>query len=303
MRLSRSRKSFAAASCYRGLIMNIGLVLSGGMAKGAYQIGALRAINDFVPLDEIKYISCASIGVLNGYAYATESLDCAEKMWKNVCNNDARLVINQILKSSMLQQDIKNIYSAEKTLSSHFYCSLLDLNHRSIVYKDLSSVEQNQLPLYLKASVAMPIYNRAVRIDNTLYFDGAMIDNIPVFPILSHNLDYIICVYFDEAYYKFENTYLDNKIIKITFPSKNMLKQSLYFRQDSIDDMLKIGYDRTTHILKSVFSKGYDNLEYIYRTIDSINRGSKEHTLRITGDVIVTNLNKITQRLTKRKIL
>ena len=33
--------------------MNIGLVLSGGMAKGAYQIGALRALNNFVPLNEI----------------------------------------------------------------------------------------------------------------------------------------------------------------------------------------------------------------------------------------------------------
>lgn len=283
--------------------MNIGLVLSGGMAKGAYQIGALRALNTFVPPDEIKYMSCASIGVLNGYAYATENLDRAEKMWKNVCNNDTRLVINQILKSSMLQQDIKNIYDAKKTLSSCFYCSLLDLNHRNIVYKDLSSVEQNQLPFYLKASVAMPIYNKAVKIGNTSYFDGAMIDNIPVFPLLAHNLDYIICIYFDEKCYKFENTYLDNKVIKITFPCKNMLKQSLYFNQESIDDMLKIGYNRTAHMLSYVFNKGYNNLEHIYSAIKAENRRYKESTLRVTGDVLVTNLNKITQKLTKRKVL
>ena len=52
--------------------MNIGLVLSGGMGKVAYQIGALRALNEFIPLKEIKYISFASVGVLNGYAYATD---------------------------------------------------------------------------------------------------------------------------------------------------------------------------------------------------------------------------------------
>ena len=63
--------------------MNIGLVLSGGMGKGAYQIGALRALNEFIPLKEIKYISCASVGVLNGYAYATDNLDVAEDIWKN----------------------------------------------------------------------------------------------------------------------------------------------------------------------------------------------------------------------------
>ena len=283
--------------------MNIGLVLSGGMAKGAYQIGALRALNNFVPLNEIKYISCASIGVLNGYAYATENLDCAEQMWKNICNNDTRLVITQILRSSMLQQNIKSIYDSDKKLSSNFYCSLLDLSHRSIVYKDLSEVDSNKIPLYLKASVAMPVYNRSVQLDNTSYFDGAMIDNIPVYPLLKHSLDYIMCIYFDDTCYKFENTYFDNKIIKITFPCESMLKQSVIFKQDSIDDMIKSGYDRTMYLLKTVFSEGYENLEYIYRTIDYMNRNNKSNSLRITGDVLVTNLNKVTQKLTKRKIL
>ena len=283
--------------------MNIGLVLSGGMAKGAYQIGALRALNNFVPLNEIKYISCASIGVLNGYAYATDNLDRAEQMWKNICNNDTRLVITQILRSSMLQQNIKSIYDSDKKLSSNFYCSLLDLSHRSIVYKDLSEVDSNKIPLYLKASVAMPVYNRSVQLDNTSYFDGAMIDNIPVYPLLKHSLDYIICIYFDDTCYKFENTYFDNKIIKITFPCESMLKQSVIFKQDSIADMIKSGYDRTMYLLKTVFSEGYENLEYIYRTIDYMNRNNKSNSLRITGDVLVTNLNKITQRLTKRKIL
>ena len=203
----------------------------------------------------------------------------------------------------MLQQNIKSIYDADKKLSSNFYCSLLDLSHRSIVYKDLSEIDSNNIPLYLKASVAMPIYNRSVQIDNTSYFDGAMVDNIPVYPLLKHNIDYIICIYFDDTCYKFENTYFDNKIIKITFPSESMLKQSVVFKQDSIDDMIKNGYDRTMYLLKTVFSEGYENLEYIYRAIEHMNQSNKSNSLRITGDVLVTNLNKLTQRLTKRKVL
>ena len=283
--------------------MNIGLVLSGGMAKGAYQIGVLRALSNFIPLNEIKYMSCASIGVLNGYAYATGNLERAEQMWKNICNSDTRFIITQILRSSMLQQNIKSIYDSERKLSSTFYCSLLDLGHRNIVYKDLSAVDHGKIPLYLKASVAMPVYNRSVQLDNTSYFDGAMIDNIPVYPLLKHDLDYIICVYFDDTCYKFENTCFDNKVIKITFPCKSMLKQSVVFKQDSIDEMIKGGYDRTMYLLKTVFSEGYENLEYIYRTINYINKNDKSNSLRITGDVLVTNLNKITQKLTKRKIL
>ena len=47
--------------------MHIGLVLSGGMGKGAYQIGALTAIDEFFNPSEFEYVSAASIGVLNMY--------------------------------------------------------------------------------------------------------------------------------------------------------------------------------------------------------------------------------------------
>lgn len=282
--------------------MNIGLVLSGGMAKGAYQIGALKALNEFIPQKDIKYMSCASIGVLNGYAYATENLNHAGKMWKNICTNDTRLVISQILRSSMLQHNIVKLYDGNKKLSATFYASLFDLNNRNIVYKDLYTVDKSSIPLYLKASVAMPVYNRAVKISNISYFDGAMIDNIPVFPLLKYNLDYIVCIYFDDTRYKFENTYFDNKIIKITFPSENRFKQSLIFKQNEIEEMMKTGYERALHLLQYIFTEGYDNLEYIYHAINFLNQ-NKSNSLRISGDVIVTNLNKITQKLTKRKIL
>ncbi len=283
--------------------MNIGLVLSGGMAKGAYQIGALKALSNFVPLEEIKYISAASVGVLNGYAYATNNIESAETMWKNICSEDSKSLISKILKSSMLQQNIKDLYSPEQKMSADFYCSLLNITNRTIDYKNLLSVEKSDIPDFLKASVAMPIYNKSVQIDKISYYDGAMIDNIPVFPLLKHNLDYIICIYFDDTCYKFENTFFDNRIIKITFPSKNMLKQSIVFSKDSIDDMINEGYLKATQILRTIFSQGYDNLEYIYNVIDYMNLTSDKRSLRITGDVLVTNFNKFTQKFTKRKIV
>ena len=89
--------------------MNIGLVLSGGMAKGAFQIGALKALNSFVPLKEIKYVSCSSIGVLNGYSYITGNLDKAERAWRSVYKDDSRIFISQILKNDMLDSNIKEL--------------------------------------------------------------------------------------------------------------------------------------------------------------------------------------------------
>ncbi len=280
--------------------MNIGLVLSGGMAKGAFQIGALRAISNYIPLEEIKYISGASVGVLNGYAFATQNLDRVEKMWMNLCEKNSKMLISRVLRSEVLQNDIYELYNANSTVPANFYCSLLDITHKKLVYKNLAKVEKEKLPLFLKASVAMPIYNKAVKIGSTSYFDGAMVDNIPVFPLMKHNLDYIICIYFDDTFYKFENTYFDNKIIKLTFPASNRLKQSLVFKSDSIEDMINIGYQRTTEILNPIFSKGYDSLEYIYNTIDFINKNCADKSLRLTGDVLVTYLNKVTQHLAKR---
>ncbi len=282
--------------------MNIGLVLSGGMAKGAYQVGVLRALAEVVPMEDIRCISCASIGVLNGYAFAVNNLQQAEYMWKTVVTNHTRLMINQILRSSLLQQNIANIYLPNATLSTPFYCTLFDMTERNIIYKDLSVEERDSLPQYLKASVAMPIYNRAVSLNGRQYFDGAMIDNIPVYPLLKHQLDYIIAVYFDGTCYQFENPYFDSRIIKITFPAKSIVKQSLVFEQETIQEMISNGYDRASYILNSVFSQGYDNLDYVYKSIQQLNQ-CRSGGFRITGDVLVTNLNRITQKLTRRKIL
>ena len=284
--------------------MNIGLVLSGGMAKGAYQEGALKALSNFIPLKEIKYISGSSVGVLNGYAYATERLSYAEEMWKNICiEYNSKYSISQVLKNSELQNNILDAFNIDKKLSLTFYCSLFDFNSRNIIYKDLSSVEPELIPQYLKASVSLPLYNRSVKLDDVAYFDGAMVDNIPVYPLVKHDPDYIICIYFDDKCYKFENPGFDKKIIKITFPSDSMFKQSVVFSKESIENMLKVGYDTASELLTPVFSCGYDNLEHIYTSIQNMSNGSADACLRVTGDVIVTNLNKITQRFSKRKVL
>ena len=50
--------------------MNVGLVLSGGGAKGAYQIGMLRALEELGISRQISVISGTSIGAFNALAYA-----------------------------------------------------------------------------------------------------------------------------------------------------------------------------------------------------------------------------------------
>ncbi|WP_267273609.1 patatin-like phospholipase family protein [Pseudomonas putida] len=69
--------------------MKVGLVLSGGGAKGAYQVGVLRALRELGT--RIDVVSGASIGALNGGVLASSpSLDVAierlEAVWERLAN-------------------------------------------------------------------------------------------------------------------------------------------------------------------------------------------------------------------------
>lgn len=293
----------AADRTERRIGMRIGVVLAGGFAKGAYQIGAMRAIEEYIPRGDIKYMSCASIGALNGYAYVTDNLDRVTQMWENIASGDTRMFITKIMRSSLLQQNITALYAPDKPLTRPFYLSLFDVSHRSVVYQDLAKVEGEKIPQYLKAGIALPPINRSVKLGAMNCYDGGLIDNIPVYPLLKHSVDYVICIYFDDIYFKFENTYFDNKILKIAFPSDSMIKHSFMVTHDRIDEMIEEGYKQTKYIFKSAFAKGYDDLDHVYHTIDYMNKHAKSQGLRLTTDTVITNLNKATQLLTKRKIL
>ncbi len=283
--------------------MNIGIVLSGGMAKGAYQVGALKAISDHIPFEHIKSISGASVGVLNGCALATGNLEGAEALWRGYCTDERSHKITDVFSDNKFIDTVADLFDTDRLIGIDMYCTLLNINKKEVVYKNLKNVPQNIISDYLRASVAMPIYNKAVNIDGVSYFDGAMIDNIPVYPLISAELDYVICIYFDDTCYKFENSEFDSKVIKLTFPTTTRIKQSVIFSKDSIDSMLVEGYEVSKRTLESVFKKGIEDIDHIRKMIGENDANHNEKHLRITGDVLVTNLNKLTRRIANKKIV
>lgn len=278
--------------------MNIGIVLAGGFAKGAYQVGALKAIREFIPIEDIKYISCASIGALNGYAYATQKLEKAQEMWQSFCGENESTNVMRLLRSDKLQQIITDLASPEDKLYSKLYIAHLNINSMKMVYSELNSMRQHTRKS-LRAGIALPVFNRPVKIENDYYFDGGLVDNIPVYPLMQHKLDYIICIYFDDYWYTFEDSYFDNKIVKIFFPDPTRAKTSFVISRESVDRMLEDGYERARATLNRVFEEGTDNLPHIYKTITTINRENPKKKIRLTTDTIITGLNKIGKKITK----
>lgn len=283
--------------------MRIGLVLSGGMAKGAFQVGALKAIKEYIKPEDLAAISCSSVGCLNGFAFVSDRLDQAEKMWKHICENGNRRYINSILRSSFLQESINYICGESEQISNAFLISLLNLKERTVIYQNLAKVSSARYADYLKASVAMPLYNRPVMINGKGLYDGAPIDNIPVYPLVRRKLDYIICIYFDDCCYTFETPAFDRKLVKITFPTKKTIVDSLTFKEEAIDAMIQRGYRVANNILKPIFADGGMTLPEIYDYISFLNDHMGEKKMRITGDMLMTNFNKITSKLARHSIV
>lgn len=280
--------------------MNVGIVLSGGMAKGAYQIGALKAISEMISMDDIKCISCASIGALNGYSYIMNRLDEAEQMYLDLCMDESKLFVNQVLRGNTLQNDIKRICCREDVVDKEFYITLLNMSNKKLEYRNLYHENSGNVRKILKASVAMPICNKAVLVEDDKYFDGAMIDNIPIYPLLDKSLDFIICIYFDEEFYLFENQVFDEKVLKITFPAKNVLKESMVFKQYELERNIEQGYRHTHSLLWKVLPDGANTKDIRHR-IGQYN-GKNERQMRITGEMMVTNLNRVLQKFVRREI-
>ena len=277
----------------------IGLVLSGGMGKGAYQIGALRAIEELFQPSQFEYVSAASVGALNAYAFLTGNLDAAQSMWENANKENDRRFITSVLKSTFLQDCIRNI-ATDVQIPTTYYVPLLDMENRSLDYYELSHIPYGHITDYLSASVAMPLYNKGVEIDGKTLFDGAVVDNIPVYPVCKNDLDIIICIYFDDVHYIFEDYDIDHKILRLTFPDKTTISHSVYITHEAILSMIDVGYKRTNEVLSYVFA-GSDELDDIYEKICHINQANQQTKMRITGDVVVTNMNTVFQKLLKSK--
>ncbi len=283
--------------------MKVGLILSGGMAKGAYQVGALRAIGEYLEPEQIQYISAASVGVINAIAFSGGNLDYAEQQWTDINRVSDKIFLSSLYKSEYF----KNIISEVSKIfpqCEKIYTPVLNLLSREVIYPNLLQKDPEERALYIRAAVAFPPFSKVVNIHGQSYIDGALADNIPYHPLRSCDPDYIICIYFDNRNYIFESEEFTRKIIKIPFAeSSRFLSTSLQFTRQGTADMIREGYRKTFHILECVFSKGNTDTEQIYKHIQAMNDQNTGKKFLLTGDMIVNNINYFFGRFAKRKIV
>ncbi len=192
-----------------------GIVLGGGGTRGAYEVGALRAIKE----EGIKVgaICGTSIGSINAELFAQGDFEKCEDIWRSITGAD---IIDMTAFSAEklfslkniptlfdelrrrggislepLENILKEVVSEEKLLLSPIDFGLVtySLTDNKIIDLFKCDIPRGMLVEYLMASSALPGV-RARIISNKTYVDGGMGDNIPISVLTNKGYKNIIAI-------------------------------------------------------------------------------------------------------------
>ena len=185
----------------------IGLVLSGGGARGAYQIGVWKALKDCGI--EIGGVYGTSVGALNSMAVAMDKFEDARELWLKidfdkvvVDGTDGNLIEKAIgaLKTggfdpAPLRKNFGRLLKEEEVRKAPIDVgivtySLSNMEPRELFIEDIS---EGELRDYILASANHPVFRRE-QIGLEKFIDGGIYRNIPVNMALSRGFKEIIIV-------------------------------------------------------------------------------------------------------------
>ncbi len=200
-----------------------GLVLEGGGAKGAYQIGAWKALRESGI--KIKGVAGSSVGSLNGALICMDDLERAEDVWRNIEYSHVMSVSDDIMeaikkkdfKSLNLQElinrglqvvrdggfditplknlieevvgDEKKIKNSERELYAVTY-SVSDWMGKAV---DVRSGEEGCIKDMLLASAYFPAFKNE-KLGGKRYMDGGGFNNVPVDVLIDKGYENIIVI-------------------------------------------------------------------------------------------------------------
>ncbi len=186
----------------------IAIVLSGGGAKGGFQVGALHYIKQYYPSvwDNVKYVSGVSVGALNATLLAMGDDGWVKlfNLWKTIRKEDIMEGDTQWYNMLWrLYKKRKSIYSNRPL--AKLVANIVDIDkiekELSIGVVNLTDGEYHKIrknsPNFkslLVASASIPIVFPPVYIKKNCYVDGGVRNVSPLKDVLKYNPDRIIVI-------------------------------------------------------------------------------------------------------------
>ena len=255
----------------------VGIILEGGGVKGAYQVGALKALQEIN--FEIDGYAGTSIGALNAAQLCQTDIDTLYDIWFNVVTTtiydvDQDLIesykehgftmkfIREALKKS---KEFSKYYSGTQKNMYDFIHGHLDEKKLRESPKDLGFVtycvsDRKGLELmkedcpegtlidYVEASAAFPAFPAKV-VEGKKHIDGGVWDNMPINLFARHGYDKMLVIRTGNKKPKKKLERDDLKLVYVT--PKVELGKIMAFDSEIIKRDIEIGYNDMKEIIDS----------------------------------------------------
>jgi len=293
-----------------------GLALEGGGVRGAFHMGAVKALME--EGYEFGGVTGTSIGALNGAVIAQGDFEAGYRLWESIdapllfdieekqyrklldMKIDRELILklaarmgeiieNKGIDTSKMRRLVEGIVDERKLRESNVDFGLVTVSITDLkpleLYKE--DIPQGKMVDYIMASASFPGFKSA-SIEDKYYIDGGVYDNCPVNLLARKGYREIIAVRTLGMGIVRNIRYHNVKVTSI-FPSED-LGMVLDFNRDLIKRNLQMGYYDTMRMLKGLKGRLY----YI------IPEGDEEifHLLSNLPDNLVEELGRIF-RITK----
>ncbi len=257
------------------------LVLEGGGAKGAYQIGAWRALKEAGI--KINAVAGTSVGALNAALICMGDLKAAEDIWKHISHSKVMEVDDE--KAAQLFDGSAKLYDwvqavfkyaaeggaditplkeliadtiDEQTIKEgdiSFYLHTFSLNEMKELDIDVKEIEDGLLPDFLLASAYLPVFKHE-KLHGQSYMDPGMFNNVPLDSLVKRDYKNIIMLrIFGPGRYKPVEIPQDVNIYSVE--PRVSLGNILNFEAKKSINNLKIGYYDTQRLLYQLSGRIY----------------------------------------------
>ncbi len=197
-----------------------GIVLEGGGAKGAYQIGVWKALREAGV--RIRGIAGSSVGALNGALMCMDDLEKAEHLWKNISYSQV-MDVDEIpveLLSDWRNLEVKEVLSSvvniikdrgidigplrkliadsvdEKRIREsdrELFVTAFSVDDRKQLVLDVRSLPEHEIENALLASAYFLAFKNE-KLSGKRYVDGGMLNNVPLDILVERGYQDIIVI-------------------------------------------------------------------------------------------------------------
>ena len=271
---------------------SVGLILGGGGAKGAYQVGAYRAIREAGLWDQVTAVSGASIGSINGALFLSVDYEESWEAWQKINAldllriNEDRIEDEEGIISQEATLDLihcKCDYEKLKKQNIPLYCAVVHAEAKDSIFGEVEYLRADDkdpalFDKIVSGSCALPMFYEPVEIDGEFYRDGGMIDNIPVKPLYDLGYRKFIVVGLSERGRNVIKHFPDAEFLEIfpLHPLGDLFSATLNFSQKFIRFGYKLGYADAVEWIKH-----YKNPEtYTKEQVLSVCEVNYQHLLK-----------------------